>query len=85
MNFVGNFLEKFSLLLKDSEDVHQQIIESIEEVAKIKLTPQEVVYREGVIKLIVKPIFKTEIKLKEGEILNNLNQKTPKITWKKII
>ncbi len=84
MNFLGNFLSKFTVLLEDSETTCRVIIETILETTGIKLEPKELTCREGVIKLTSKPIFKTEIKLREEEIIQKLNDKLPKTHWQKI-
>ena len=85
MDGIGNLLEKIkhSLFLKTA--LNRSISEVIESRIKAKIPEQNITFKDGVVRVKVSPIIKSEILINKKEIIETLKEKHPSITISNII
>jgi hypothetical protein len=71
---IKDLLGRFTNLLVSGEGKKEAVREAISEVIKIKIDSRDIRIKDGTIYLNVKPIYRSEIFLKEEQIFSKLKE-----------
>lgn len=74
MKNLGSLLERISRSLNKDSIQRDFIIEVVDRLLSIKLSPNNIFIKNDTLFLDCSPVIKNEIKLKEREILNKLKE-----------
>lgn len=72
MEGLGSLLEKFKKLLSSTEAYKKDVLNCINSVSRANLTPKDLIIKEQVIYIKANPTTRTEIYMKKGLILKEL-------------
>ena len=75
MKNLFELLERFSKSLNQDQFTKDTIIATIENQTKIKLSPEKVSLKEGVLEIVATPVVKSEIALREQDLKQDLKSK----------
>ena len=73
MEQISFFLERFKSLGLDSSLLKQVFIETVQKTLKVTLSKEDVQIRDGVVSVKAHPAFKSELRIKRKEILEDLS------------
>jgi hypothetical protein len=74
MNNLSGFLQKFKKIIGDKREENARISKVLVMICGVKIPPEKIDVREGVLYLSVRPVERTEVVLRKAEILTYLNE-----------
>jgi len=72
VNNLGKFLERFKQLKPPERTVQQAVVSAIQEVVGVEIVCEDVVVVRGAVRLQVGPVVRTEIRMREQEVLERV-------------
>jgi len=82
---INSFLERFKKITPPEYDVRKNISDIVKNKINIEVPINHIVFRNNIIYIKTKPIYKNEIFLKKELILNDFKNKLPNIYIKNIL